>query len=262
VELPPSGVRVPLSLTGLAFPGRPGQCRLRGISASLSGRCAHPVVPGSADERPQRRAAPDRWVTRIPNASERSAGWCVAGSRGRRSLWAVSGWPGKPRGQPPRHEPGVAEPSICSSRRSSPLIRRPIGGPARCAAPLDAPPGRAADVTICAALGDSAWEAIPSELREILTAGDAAVLAEIRGRGLNLIDVPLVVGPERLARLTVPTLLVSGEDSIAACRFVNAQLTEAIPGAVSVVVPGGHLINPAHPVVMDFITGVLHSSDR
>jgi pimeloyl-ACP methyl ester carboxylesterase len=128
----------------------------------------------------------------------------------------------------------VAEPSICSSRRSSPLIRRPIGGPARCAAPLDAPPGRAADVTICAALGDSAWEAIPSELREILTAGDAAVLAEIRGRGLNLIDVPLVVGPERLARLTVPTLLVSGEDSIAACRFVNAQLTEAIPGAVSV----------------------------
>jgi pimeloyl-ACP methyl ester carboxylesterase len=156
----------------------------------------------------------------------------------------------------------VAEPSICSSRRSSPLIRRPIGGPARCAAPLDAPPGRAADVTICAALGDSAWEAIPSELREILTAGDAAVLAEIRGRGLNLIDVPLVVGPERLARLTVPTLPVSGEDSIAACRFVNAQLTEAIPGAVSVVVPGGHLINPAHPVVMDFITGVLHSSDR
>ena len=60
----------------------------------------------------------------------------------------------------------------------------------------------------------------------------------------------------------MPTLPVSGEDSIAACRFVNAQLTEAIPGAVSVVVPGGHLINPAHPVVMDFITGVLHSSDR
>jgi pimeloyl-ACP methyl ester carboxylesterase len=127
---------------------------------------------------------------------------------------------------------------------------------------LDAPPGRAAQVTIGAALGDRAWEAIPGELREIFTAGDAAVLAETRGRGMDLSDVPLVVGPERLATLTVPTLLVSGEDSIAACRLVNEQLTEAIPGAGSVVVPGGHLINPAHPVVMDFITGVLHNSSR
>lgn len=50
-----------------------------------------------------------------------------------------------------------------------------------------------------------------------------------------------------------PALIVSAEDSPAACRLVNARLQGALPFTHEVLVPGGHLINPAHPAVLDFV---------
>jgi hypothetical protein len=55
-------------------------------------------------------------------------------------------------------------------------------------------------------------------------------------------------------------LLVSAEDSPPALRAVNAALAEALPDAELVLVPGGHLINPGHPVVLAFLGRVLSRS--
>jgi hypothetical protein len=43
---------------------------------------------------------------------------------------------------------------------------------------------------------------------------------------------------------------------------VNDRLAEALPHAATVLVPGGHLIHPAHPVVLEFIGRVLAPPDR
>ena len=94
----------------------------------------------------------------------------------------------------------------------------------------------------------------PAQLREMFAATSPAVLAEIRGDGLDLSANPPALGPEELAAVGLPTLLVSAEDSPAVLRTVNSRLSEqSCPAAESVLVPGGHLINPAHPAVLDFV---------
>jgi pimeloyl-ACP methyl ester carboxylesterase len=62
-----------------------------------------------------------------------------------------------------------------------------------------------------------------------------------------------VLSPEELARVDIPTLLVSSEDSPAFFRSVNDRLTEQLPHAEKALVPGGHVIDPAHPLVVDFL---------
>jgi hypothetical protein len=52
-------------------------------------------------------------------------------------------------------------------------------------------------------------------------------------------------------------LLVSSQDSPEALRRVNDRLADALPHAEKILVAGGHLINPAHPVVLDFISRIL-----
>ena len=74
-----------------------------------------------------------------------------------------------------------------------------------------------------------------------------AVLAEMRGQGLDLSEKPFHLGREELAGIGQPTLIVSGEDSPAAMRRVNDRLAEALPNAEKVLVTGGHLINPGPP---------------
>jgi len=106
-------------------------------------------------------------------------------------------------------------------------------------------------------LGDQAWKSFPAELRMLFTEAGPAVLAEMRGQGLDLSEEPFHLGREELAGIGQPTLIVSGEDSPAAMRRVNDRLTEALPSAEKVLVPGGHLINPAHPEVLGFIDRVL-----
>ena len=114
-------------------------------------------------------------------------------------------------------------------------------------------PRTAAAVVIREAVGDQVWEALPRELRDMFEDTSPAVLAEIRGDGLDLSENPPALGPEELATVRQPALLVSAEDSPAVLRSVNARLAELLPAADSVLVPGGHLINPAHPAVLEFL---------
>jgi len=98
------------------------------------------------------------------------------------------------------------------------------------------------------ALGE--WDGLPADLRELFTANSQAILAETRGG-------ELAVDGARLRTISAPTLLVSAEDSPAAFRAVTDALAEEIPGARAERVGGGHLIDPADPVVLEFVSEVL-----
>ncbi len=111
---------------------------------------------------------------------------------------------------------------------------------------------RASEVVMRAALGDEAWEAMTDDLKTLFDEAAPAVLAELRGRGLDLSDEPLDLR-DGFAGLDQPTLLVSSEDSPEVLRRVNERLAEVLPNAETALVAGGHLIHPAHPVVLDFI---------
>ena len=91
----------------------------------------------------------------------------------------------------------------------------------------------------------------------MFAAARPAVLAEISGRGLDLSEAPLDLSIGELARMGQPILIVSAQDSPEPLRRVNDRLAEALPNAEKVLVTGGHLINPAHPVVLDFIGRML-----
>jgi pimeloyl-ACP methyl ester carboxylesterase len=118
-------------------------------------------------------------------------------------------------------------------------------------------PALAAEMVIRAALGDQDWEQLPAELTRMLSQTSPAVLAEMAGRGLDLSADPLELTGDDLAAISQPTLLVSAEDSPGALRRVNSALAAALPNAELVGVPGGHLINPGHPVVLEFLGRVL-----
>jgi pimeloyl-ACP methyl ester carboxylesterase len=112
---------------------------------------------------------------------------------------------------------------------------------------------RAAEIVLRDALGDDAWESLPGEFKDGFAETSSAVLAEMRGRGLDFSDDPLELSEDELADIRRRTLIISAEDSPAALRLVTARLAGALPFTESVLVPGGHLINPAHPAVLDFI---------
>jgi pimeloyl-ACP methyl ester carboxylesterase len=57
----------------------------------------------------------------------------------------------------------------------------------------------------------------------------------------------------------VPTLLVAGEESPEMFGRVTERMAEAIPGSRLEYVPGGHLIDPAGPVVLAFVWSALGS---
>lgn len=116
-------------------------------------------------------------------------------------------------------------------------------------------PAAASEFVIRDALGAETWESFPHDLKEMFTAASPAVLAEIRGVGLDLSAQPLHLSAAQLAGIDARTLIVSAEDSPAVLRLVNDRLAEALPRAEKVLVPGGHLIDPAHPAVLEFLTG-------
>ena len=99
-------------------------------------------------------------------------------------------------------------------------------------------------------LGDDAWESLPEDLRALFAANSPAVLAEVRGPRLG-------VRSSDLAAIAVPTLLVSGEESLPAFRRINDLLAAAIPRARVSRVGGGHLIDPGEPSVLRFLSEVL-----
>jgi pimeloyl-ACP methyl ester carboxylesterase len=121
-------------------------------------------------------------------------------------------------------------------------------------------PALASETVIREALGDGTWDSFPIELQELFTAASPAVLAEIKGRGLDLSEQPLRLEPDALARIEHETLLVSSADSPRALRRVNDRLAMELPNPELALVPGGHLINPAHPAVLRFLARVLSDS--
>jgi pimeloyl-ACP methyl ester carboxylesterase len=120
---------------------------------------------------------------------------------------------------------------------------------------------RAAEAVIRDALGDAAWESFPEKNKQMLANTGPAVLAEIKGHGMDLSDNALELDEDELAGIRRPTLIVTAEDSIEPCRLVNARLSGALPYTQTVLVAGGHLINPAHPAVLDFVDRIAASED-
>jgi esterase len=99
-------------------------------------------------------------------------------------------------------------------------------------------------------LGDAQWESFPDPLRRMFVDNSPAILAEFRGPWLERTDA-------ELARIEVPTLLVAGEDSPPAFRRVAARMATAIPNSRTVLVGGGHFIDPGEPDVLKFVGEVL-----
>lgn len=94
------------------------------------------------------------------------------------------------------------------------------------------------------------WEGLPEELRAMFTANGPAILAEARGG-------ELAVDLAELARLRVPTLVVSATDSPEEFRRLSDTLTDVIPGAATARVGGGHMVSPADPAVLAFVSEIL-----
>ena len=83
-----------------------------------------------------------------------------------------------------------------------------------------------------------------------LAANGAALVAEIRG---GYPDVTV----EQLRSVDMPTLLVGAEDSLLDYTEVIERTAAAIPFARVEWIPGSHLVDPAHPVVLRFLDELL-----
>jgi pimeloyl-ACP methyl ester carboxylesterase len=118
-------------------------------------------------------------------------------------------------------------------------------------------PADAVRAVLDRALGPDAWRELPAEVRELFAAGGLAMLAEIRGRGLDLSEHPFAPTPTQLAGVEQPALVLSGDASYPAARLVDQRLAAALPHARHHSVAGGHLVDPAHPAVLDFVAEVL-----
>jgi pimeloyl-ACP methyl ester carboxylesterase len=117
-------------------------------------------------------------------------------------------------------------------------------------AAADAGPDAVAEALLRRVLGDATWEGLPGPAREMFTANGPAIVAEFRGGFLD-------AGPDELAAIAQPTLLVAADDSPPAFAEATAALASAIPSARVARVPGGHLIDPAGPDILAFIDEVL-----
>lgn len=122
-------------------------------------------------------------------------------------------------------------------------------------------PGLLAETVLREVLGDATWGSFPDELKQMFAGTGHAVLAEIRGHRMDLSEDALELDEVALAGIRRPTLIVSAEDSLEACRLVNARLSGALPFTRTVLVAGGHLINPAHPAVLDFVDRIAARAD-
>jgi esterase len=109
------------------------------------------------------------------------------------------------------------------------------------------------EVMLRSVVGDAGWDGVPEPVRRIFSANGPAIAAEHRG---GLLDVSL----EQLGTIGQLTLLVAGKDSPPAFADVTRIVARAIPAARVEWVEGGHLIDPAHPVVLAFVDEVLASA--
>ena len=105
------------------------------------------------------------------------------------------------------------------------------------------------EATLRAVFG--AWEELPEAFREVFTSNGQALLAEVRGGESTDVD--------RLDRIRAPALVVTAEDSPAEFRLASEAVARAIPHARSIVVGGGHAIDPAGPGLLAFVAELTRS---
>ncbi|RYP87502.1 hypothetical protein EKO23_05545 [Nocardioides guangzhouensis] len=79
------------------------------------------------------------------------------------------------------------------------------------------------------------------------------MVAEIRGRGLDLSDHPFSPTTDDLGGIDVPTLVLSGDASYPGARGRRGA-RRSNSRARHVVVGRGHVIDPAHEVVLAFVS--------
>lgn len=114
-------------------------------------------------------------------------------------------------------------------------------------------PSAVVEAVVRLALGDATWESFPADLRDMFVGTSDGLRAELHGDGLDLSARPRVFDEEEFLTLSMPTLVVAAADSPEVLRRIAARLAELIPGVEIAHVPGGHLIDPAGPAVVDFI---------
>lgn len=110
--------------------------------------------------------------------------------------------------------------------------------------------GSVAETVVRAVAGDAPWEGLPDEAKQILAANGAATVAELSG-GYPEVTV------EQLASIDKPTLLVGARDSVFDYSELMQIAADAMPAARVEWVEGGHLIDPAHQIVLAFVGEVL-----
>jgi esterase len=106
------------------------------------------------------------------------------------------------------------------------------------------------EAMISDALGEDTWAGLPAELRELFTGNGAAILAEQRGEYVQ-------ADAAAFAAVEQPALVVGAADSLAVLREAVETIAAALPNARTAVVEGGHLIDPADPLVVGFVEEVL-----
>jgi pimeloyl-ACP methyl ester carboxylesterase len=112
-------------------------------------------------------------------------------------------------------------------------------------------PEAAVETLFKGVLGDAGWESLPDHARRTFLDNGPAVLADLRGEDFLELDAGA------LARIDKPTLLVAATDSHPWFRRVSELAAAAMPDARSALVGGGHMIDPADPVVIDFLEEVV-----
>jgi esterase len=98
--------------------------------------------------------------------------------------------------------------------------------------------------------GKGALASFPAPLREMFVDNAPAILAELR---------PPYFAPTEadLGRIDVPTLLVVPAEPLPGMTRATERMAAAVPNARTVVVPGGHLVDPTAPAVLEFVEEVL-----
>jgi esterase len=104
-------------------------------------------------------------------------------------------------------------------------------------------------------VGEAGWEGLPDPVKEIFTANGPAIVAEHRG---GLLDV----SAEQLGTIAQPTLLLGATGSGPAFAEATNLTAAAMPSARLEWIEGGHIINPAHTVVLGFIDEVLALKEK
>jgi len=116
-------------------------------------------------------------------------------------------------------------------------------------------PDRVGETLIRAALGEGSWEALPAAGRDLFTHNGPAIVAEFNGGESDLDE-------SALATIDRPTLLVTAADSAQALRRVGQRVAAALPRCEQLEVPGGHMIDPAHPAIIAFVERTTGTDER